>query len=388
MSREQVDERLRQGVKRDSLSEAETEALWQRIETGLAEESRPAAVGRTRRGWLPGRSVVVGAGLAATLLVAVVALGPWVRSEGDDGSLNLASLGSASAAQVFDATAEVTRKQSFFPGPSQVLYNRVVLVSGNGQDEPMEPEPMESGATGASWDGTETWVGANGHGVAKHDITLWLSDREEEKAFSQTMRINTNRPGSGLVMFAESWWSILTMEELKAMPADPGKALDVVRRAVSARAVKNMDSAEVKALGEDFVVLIALSNLLMQAPLTGEQRATLYEILASAPDWFRGGSDEPKVTNEGRTETEAGDEGILITTAFELSEAEAKESGLDDRDTRFEILLDPVVGNVLETRIRVGGQEGLLVRFVAEALELRDRADMPTPTRAAEMFRD
>src|SRR5690606_11467025 len=128
------------------------------------------------------------------------------------------------------------------------------------------------------------------------------------------------------MMVTESWRATFTLARLEAMPTAPSAALGYVRRHVAASTGlaerPRLDGHSI--LGEDFLVLATVSSMLMEAPLTGEQRAALLEVIADAPDWYRSdGSAVVEVTNQGKAKARSGAEGILIEASLRLNRIEA-----------------------------------------------------------------
>lgn len=240
---------------------------------------------------------------------------------------------------------------------------------------------------GVQQDAIEEWIGNDGRGfrINGHSESSSSSESSSDTAgdgIRRTLNITPFNAESSIdrrVSVAESWRSIFSLRGLESIPLDPEAALTKIRSSVDRRMgdSRQGEGPSTRVLGSDFTVLMSLSNLLMQAPLTGNQRSTLYELIATAPDWYRNdGSADVKVTNEGRAETNAGQEGILISTSMNLNEHEARIVADGERSAQFEILIDPRKGSVLETRIVLGESDSPAIWFTSDVLELRTEAAM------------
>ncbi|MBN8870569.1 MAG: hypothetical protein J0H66_11875 [Solirubrobacterales bacterium] len=373
VSHEKVDRIVRQRTGAVELSKAESEALWDRIVDGIeaADDGLVhVATGAKRRG--PRR--VVSVGVLAVLAVGITVFG--IHESSDRDATGLAGLASASASEVLDVTADSASNQaSLVPGTGEALYYRVTTWV----DESKIGDSYNPG--GVQRDAIEEWIGPNGRGFRINGYSESSSSIDGD-VIHRTPNLTPFDAEDSIdqrVTLAESWRAIFSFRGLKAIPDDPDPALADIRGAVARRLADRSQGAgpSTKVLGSDFAVLMSLSNLLMEAPLTGDQRSTLYELIATAPGWYRNdGSAKVEVANEGQAKTDGGQEGILISTSMDLSEDEARIVADGERSAQFEILIDPQSGSVLETRIVLGEDDSPAIWFTSDALELRTAAAM------------
>lgn len=362
-----IDQILKENLEAGSMTAEESTAVWNRIETELAEASPVPAVSPVRkRTFRDLRVQLAVAAVAAVALVTVVALAPWSGSDGD-GKLSLTKLGSASAAEVLTLTAESAADQpSLVPGPGEDLYFRLLHTT--------DPSPgIEDGAP-LQTAVIEEWIGSDGRGRRLDEVhsSSSASSEGDVETNSDLTRFNANQLERSF-MASDSWRALFTLDELYAMPTNPDETLAYIREAVDSSISEGgvVGPSEAEIVGYDFLVFQSVASMLMQAPLTGEQRAGLYELLADAPDWYRkSGSATVEVSNRARAETVDGREGVLIEAAMRLNERDAAIVASGESAPRFGVLLDPETGSVLETRVAFGPNQPPSIWTTSEALEI------------------
>lgn len=388
--REPVDETLKRDVGRETLSRAETDLVWAKIEHGVAdaEPLREPSEGRHRATW-DGHRVGLAAAIVAVaiLVIAVGSLSPWNESEDSDSALSLTGLGSASAAEVLGFTADSARDlPSLVPGPGQAFF----ATEGNyflpGKRE-MKFSPYLRAAPPGPFPRYEKefWIGPDGKGAEIQKVPA-MKEPGEEKITWVVDRFPFDVSTIGVDPEEGSeWWNGLTLSDLKELPAEPAEALKFVRDAED-RAVRKVGHWQAfmhGSAGKDMNVLLRTMSLLTLAPLTGEQRAALFEVILSAPDWYRAdGRSTVAIENRGLAETVDGSAGIAIRVevgADEKLRRKYRGTGLGIGAARyFDLIVDPEAGRFLELRGGVKGQPALSW-VTYESLELRDLEEMPEP---------
>jgi hypothetical protein len=97
-------------------------------------------------------------------------------------------------------------------------------------------------------------------------------------------------------------------------------------------------------LGHDLLVVKTATALLIEAPISPDQRAALMSLLADVADWYQpGASAEPIQIRLGRTKDALGRSGTEVV-ATQLTDGARVEGVL------FDLVLDPGGGQVLEVR--------------------------------------
>lgn len=362
-----IDRILRETVEGGSMTGEESAAVWSRIETEMAEPETTSETNPIRDRYFRGmRAGLAFAAVAAIALVTVVALSPWSSSEGG-GNLSLAKLSAASASEVLTLTAESAADQpSLVPGPGEDLYFRLVWTTA--------PSPGAESSSRLQTAKIEEWLGADGRGLRLDEVhsSSSASSGGDIETSPDRIKFDANRLERSL-MASDSWRALFTLDQLYAMPTEPDKALAYIRDAVNSSVTGGgaIGAPEAGIVGYDFLVYQSVASMLMQAPLTGEQRAGLYELLADTPQWFRQeGTASVEVKNQGRAESRDGREGILIEADMRLSEVEAAIIAGGERAPRFEVLLDPESGSVLETRVAFGPNQPPSIWTTSQALEI------------------
>jgi hypothetical protein len=339
-------------------SAAEREAVWRSITEQLGEQQELPPVRRhPRRRRLPRLAAV---GLAAVAIgLAIVTLLPTADESG--GPLPRAS--EAQAAAILNATA--TSAGSALPavGPGQYLFARTsTTIRGEGA---------------ISVD-TKSWTATDGSG--------WIVSHERSSRGSETST-TSYRAGSDTALHTEDgverryaptlgWRAVVPGAEVGRLPAERDALLaslregaeravreyrDRVRAAQAAGKDRNHYPIfrEIERSGHDLIVVETVTDLLVEAPISPDQRAALFSLLADAPDWYQPGSGaEPiLVRNLGPTEDDLGRNGTAV------------------RVGAFDLVLDPGAGRLLETRSYEHGLGGEPVRLTLEAQRVVDSID-------------
>lgn len=388
-----IDEELRRSASRESMSLAEAEAVWDRVEKGVTDSDRVRDQVASRKSGptVSHRLGLAGAVVAvAAIAIAVVSLGPWDQSGDSDGSFDLAGLGSASAAEVLGATADSARNHSsFVPGPGQVLY----ATEGNyflptAAETKVYPQLATAPPGPLPRYEKEWWIGPDGKGVEVQRIPDLTSMDEGSIEWATVDRVGLDVSRIGVDPEEGSEWpNSLTTGDLKQLPSDPQAALEFVRDAEdrAARTIGHWQKFSQKSAGKDLNVLLRTMSLLTNAPLTGEQRAALFEVIMTAPEWYRAnGRSEVTIENRGPDTTVGGLEGIAIRVQMgedPYLKRMSQRYGVNLGAARyFDLIVDPEAGRFLEMQ---GGMKGepSTSWITFESLELRDIEEMPTPDR-------
>jgi len=339
-----IDREVRAVLRDEKRNEAKASATWDEIEaearpilTARGDGMLDAAPGRGRsRHHGRKRLVLAGSGVLAAVALGVALL-PLSQDEGS----GPVGLDEASAAEVLGQAAESTdRLGSLVPGPGQVLYSRRVERTG-------------SPADGGDWlrVATQEWIYPSGAAVAQVDTAGSPDKAVRPDVASPSTATRQYFTKDGRTQYGtgpgETWRVAMRAADLRDIPVDPAGALAAVRRAAGA-----MDYVGSKAdrdqYGTDLLATATIVSLLAQAPLEADQRAALFEVLATAPDWFRSGdgvalsmgSLGPRRTHEGR-------EGIGIRVKLQLPAGEpgAGSPGIWTLD----VISDLDRGQILET---------------------------------------
>jgi hypothetical protein len=336
-------------------SAAEREAVWLSVAERLSEQQESPPVRRRSR---PPRLAAVGlAALAVTL--ALVTLLPTADEPG--GPLPRASEAQASAILKETATSAASALPAV--GPGQYLFARTSSVI---QGE------------GASSVDTKSWIATDGSG--------WIVRHERSSRGSETATTRY-RAGSDTALHTEDgverryaptlgWRAVVGGDEVGRLPAERDALLASLREGV-VRAVREYRDRvraakaagkdrnhypifrEIERSGRDLIVVEAATDLLVEAPLSPDQRAALFSLLADAPDWYQPGSGaEPiQVRNLGPTEDALGRNGTAV------------------RVGALDLVLDPDAGRLLETRSHEHGPNGEPVRLTLETQRVVDSID-------------
>lgn len=353
-----VDSLVRGELESAAMTEEEAIATWIRIEAELAAtstSSSPVNAKTTRKKFVVGLAF----GVAAFAFVAVAVLP--IGSGSENNGLNIASLESANAAEVFAVAAREASGESLFPGEDERLYFRSVEASPS---------------TGAADLRIEEWIGPDGSGF-RRDATRGGSSEGSSsgptlvKPLTEKFDASTGpdpRYGVG-----ESWRAVLSMDELVDLSTDPTETLVQLRRAAS-RAVNrapDLDASVSAIVGSDLVVMLTVTNLVTQAPLSGEQREAIFKLIETAPDWIRSEGSAPiRATNLGKAVNQSGQAGILVETAIDLPPIGSAILGVNPGTWRLGILLDPEAGTVLEVRKSQAGDAAPYSLITTERLEI------------------
>lgn len=286
-------------------TDAERAAAWDDILRRLVP--RP----RRRR-----RLLAVPAAMAAAATVAFALL-----PARDDGGPRRGLLADASAAEILHAAAD--RAVLGAPGAGEQLFaeqRRVV--------------PMGEGAIATEV--TRTWAARDGSG------------RTEMTASDEAGRPHVRRHAAGGPRTGElgsGWRAAFTAAELRALPAEPERLLAALRAAME-RMVPAND--ELPVVGIDLAVIATTADLLVTAPIDAAQRAALFELLASAPEWTLPGSSVTpvEVTRVGVATAR----GVRVRVELRLTPAERQQLRTSDLEWGLELTIDPVHGRVTELR--------------------------------------
>lgn len=389
---DRIDEALL-SVGKEQLTSGEAEALWARIEAEMSEEppvveaerSDSPRPRRLRSGGVLGASVAV-----AAVLIAVVLVGPWTKSDDSDGPLNLAGLSTASAAEVLGVTADAAREnQSFVPGPGEVFFaTEQYFYIPTKEVKESFPNPVPDGPLPMYE--KEFWIGPDGKGLEVQRLPGMNYPGKGDEEWGDVVHMGTDwsrigpDPEGGV-----EWFNAFTTDDLKELPTDPGAVIETIRKANdrAAEVIGHWEKFSQAGRGKNLSTLEKTFSLLSTAPLTGEQRAALFEVIVSAPDWYRSdGRADASTENLGTAETVAGREGIairVVTGPDPRVEKFNREAGIDDGysgDMYMDIVVDPEEGRVLELQQgKVGEPPSSWVTY--ERIELRDLEDMPPPDR-------
>ncbi len=349
-----IEDLARRSLNREEMSTTESEYTWSRIEgeeSVRAELATADASGQPEPGGSRRRFQLVGAAsatvaLAATLAVALLPSG----GGGDESRFDLPRLSVATAAEVLTVTAENTeRGRSLMPGPGQVLYFRNREIRPYSESDSL----------------VEEWTAPDGSG--RRRISDDASGSENPAEPPTTMRFGPGGQANGSLDIGESWRASFSINDLAELPNTAAGMLESLREAADASVEReggDYSRREHELFGRDLYVLVSATLLLSQAPLEADQRAALYELLVSAPDWHRkDGGARLTIENRGRDKTQTGAEGLLIRTTLGLSAVQADSVSVSPGEWVLELLIDPRAGDLLEIR------------------ELEDDANQPDVTR-------
>jgi hypothetical protein len=356
-------------------SAAERHAVWQSIAARLREGEETDRESARRP-----RLVAVGVAALAVVLAAVALL-PAAREPG--GPLPAAS--SAEAAAVLNATAARSRAALPAVGPGEHLLTRTSLtVSGDR----------------ASTVDTTSWTATDGSAVVvdrerSSRPCPWAPGRECTTLDTTTTRY---RAGGNVGVRSENgreirlrpelfeWRAVVPGDEVVRLPGDRD-ALLASLRARAERAVREQEKrsdphrelggrdlrlAQVELSGLDLVVVEAVTDLLVYAPLSAGQRAAMFSLLAEAPEWYRPGSgaNPIQIRDLGPTDDALGRNGTAVRIATRPTDDEARRAG----EWTVDLVLDPDSGRLLEIRSYEHGRDAEPIPLTVEAQRVVDSA--------------
>ena len=351
-----VDNFVRSGLKSTEMTEEEANATWASIEAQLVNDVGVVS-STNRKGARKKFAVALTIGLAALIFASIALLPVWSGSE--NGGSSVGSLESATASEVLAITGEETSSISLFPGEGEELYFQALETAPNDAVEQIEE-----------------WIGPDGVGH-RRDPTRGSSSEgsadnsTDTKPLTETFNANDGPdPRFGV---SESWRAVLSMGQLENLSVKPREALKQLRFSVSQAVGHAPDfSRDVQGIvGQDLVVLMTVTNLLTQAPMTGEQREAMFRLIETSPAWMKSnGTASARTTNRGESVSRAGQTGILIETAIDLSRTTSAILGVNPGTWRLGVLLDPTAGSVLEVRRTQAGDTAPYSLTTTEKLEV------------------
>ena len=359
-SKHRVENLVRGELKSDSMTEEEAAAVWTILKAELA--SPPIAVQPPERRRPAKKKLVVSLTLGvAAILFALVALLPNWSNSGEDG-LDIGSLESATASEVLAVTGREASRESLLPSKGEQLYFRSVRTSPTGAEDTQR---------------IEEWIGPDGLGY-RRDPTRGGSSKGSSSGSTETQPLTETFDASEgpdpRIVVSESWRAVLSMSQLEDLSdAPPPEALRQLRRSVSGAVGRAPDLSRGvhDFVGSDLIVLMTVTNLLTQAPLTGQQREGLFKLIETSPTWMKSDGTAPsRTTNLGESESQAGQSGILIQTSIDLPPTAAAILGVNPSFWRLDILLDPDAGTVLEVRNTQAGDKAPYSVTTTESLEI------------------
>lgn len=352
-----------------SMNEVDAERSWEEINLRLEDERTLAPVlsidefedgvrdsRPRRRPWLIG--AFAGVAMAATLALAIL---PATR-EDPNTPLDIPHLESASAATVLGEAADAARtRSSLVPGPDQLLYSRSETIS------PSQSRKAEV---------IQEWIGANGDGHTQSKVVFIdpmtgkiVGDSSRKPDVTQFSA--SNDPATD-VDVGESWRATLTFREVRSLPTEPLPLLANLRATADRAAGRtgDYDAESHQVFGRDLFVIVIAARLLANAPLDGDQRAALFELLTTAPEWSRSdGKARLEIENLGQTETRDEADGLSLRTTLDLSTADASATSGSAGRWSLDTVLDPTTGDVLEFREREpGAPESSVITFQKPAI--------------------
>jgi len=351
-----VDDLVKSNLTGRNMNEVDAERSWEEITRRLDDEITPSPVRSIdefeegfqaprprRRPWLVG--AFAGVAMAATLALAIL---PGSRDD-SDAPLDIPHLESASAATVLGEAADAARsRKSLVPGPDELLYSSSETIA------PFQSRKAEV---------IQEWIGAKGDGRTQSK-TVFIDPKTGKVVGDPTRKPEvtqfsaTNEPATD-VNIGESWRATLTFREVRALPTEPLSLLEKLRATADRAAGRtgDYDAESHRIFGRDLFVLVIAARLLANAPLDGDQRAALFEVLTTAPDWSRSdGKARLEIDNLGRTETRDKTDGISLRTTLDLSAADASATNGTPGRWSLDTVLDPTTGDVLEFREREAGE--------------------------------
>jgi hypothetical protein len=326
-------------------SEAEREAVWAAIVARVGEVEHVQIAPPSRRRFTARRRVALAASATAAALL-VIALLPSGRET------RVPLPANASAAEVLRATADGAADDGLpLIGPGQYLYARVETAPAAPHGQPRGPTMI-----------AESWTASDGSGLRIESVRRGEKTREVARV--------SYRPGSDLGHWIEAgtevtekpgrgnWRAVVSGARVQELPVDSGALLRMLRAGI--------DRDEFASLAErDLLVADTALDLLIEAPLSPEQRAAAFRVLADIPAWFAPGTSTRPVRAEslGMVEDSLGRSGIGVRITVDLTPGTAKHtSGSHEIHYTADLILDPEDGRLLEVREREFGQ----VRTVAE----------------------
>lgn len=109
-----------------------------------------------------------------------------------------------------------------------------------------------------------------------------------------------------------------------------------------------MGEGEDELFGVDFITLISAVQLLGQAPLDGDQRAALFEVLIDAPRWFRAdGAAAISIRNLGPEVTDGGRTGNRLRVAMDIEPDQTGDTGVDPGVWKLDLIVDSTAGELI-----------------------------------------
>jgi hypothetical protein len=127
---------------------------------------------------------------------------------------------------------------------------------------------------------------------------------------------------------------------------------------------------QVELSGRDLLVVETATQLLTWAPLNPDQRATLFSLLASIPEWYEPGTSATPITirDRGRTKDALGRPGSGVRIAAESTREETARAG----GWLVDLVLDQDTGRMLETRSYEHGPNAEPVRETVKTQRIVD----------------
>ncbi len=309
MTDEELDRIAAASVTETAPTRAERDAAWEDILRRLEPAKRPAFA---MRKW-----IAVPAVAAAMAITAAVALLPSGPSDGSAPGL----LATASAAEVLRAAADGVTLGA--PGPGEQLYVRERLV-----------RPLGDGRSDVSI--TRSWSAADGSGR----IERATEGPGGGEARSSRKTFGAGAPATGDPF--EDWRGAFTAAELETLATDRDALLAQLRGKVDAL------GEDLDVLGRDLGVIGITVTLLDRAPVEVQQRAALFDLLASAPEWSLPGSSVTPLSVERLRSDREGD--VRIRIESRLTESEREQIASDNRGWALDLTVDPAQGRLTELR--------------------------------------
>lgn len=290
----------------------ERDATWEDVLRRLRPAPR-AAIRAPRRLI----AIVAAAAVAATTAVAVL-------PSGDRPGTAPPLLSTASAAEVLHAAAANATLGVPRRGEQLFVQERRVIPLGYGRTK---TEILRS------------WAARDGSG--RTEVTSSSTDHPKPVVTSTTYRGGGPAHGDA---FAD-WRGTFTIAALRHLPTERHALLRALRAAVGRTARAEPD---IGVLGRDLLVIGQTIYLLDRAPISAGQRAALFDLLASAPQWTVPGTSVTPLHVE-RVGPEASN-GIRIRLTLNLTNAERRQIGSDQPDYAVDLTIDPEHARLTEAR--------------------------------------
>jgi hypothetical protein len=363
---------------------AEREAVWQSIAAQLSEEMRPRSTAmaelvrrRPRRRRRPRAGRVMAAATAA-LAIGLVTL-TLLSSSDKSGTLLLAT-SEARAAAILNTTANHARVGVPAVGPGQYLFAQTSsAVTGEG----------------AIRVDSKSWTATDG--------SAWIVDHQRS---SRGVETSTTRYVAGGDVALDTvdgvttrrtpklggWRAVVAGYEVVKLTSDRDALLVTLRAGVD-RAVRQLQAIaerppreqpggvrthypgldQVELWGRDLFVVETVTQLLMWAPLSPDQRATLLSLLANIPQWYQPGTSatQAQIRSLGPTKDALGRAGTAVRIAADPAPEQAARTG----SWLVDFVLDQDAGRVLETRSYEHGPNAEPVRGTVKTQRVVD--DIP-----------